>query len=396
MNKTELKTANSKLPTQNTGVIIIEGHVQGLANTRLLGKAGIPVIVIDKDDCVARYSCYCKAYYNCPDYLSDDFAEFLVRLHRAFNLQDWLLLPSNDHAVHTIARNKAKLSECYKVITEDLDVIENIYNKRKLLEIAAKAGIPIPATIMPEQENPKAVDLRYPILIKGNQGLSFYKRFKHKALMLNTPGELEKVWDAALQGAEPPEYFIQEVIPYEHKTVSVTVFAEKGNIFAYWMGIKLREHPVSFGTATCCKSVFEEDMLELSKKLIKELDYTGVCEIEWLRDIRDNTPKLIEINARTWLWVGLAAKCGVDYPNMIYNYVNKGILPELVDYEKDVIWLNIYTDLIYSTLRILKRMDSPKAILETYKKFSEATWDIYDPMPFIKYALLMGRFVKSR
>jgi len=396
MKKIKLTTDNSQLKTNKPGVIIIEGHVQGLANARLLGKAGIPVIVVDKGDCVARYSRYCKAYYKCPDYLGDDFAEFLVRLHRAAGLQDWLLLPSNDHAVHTIARNKLKLSNCYRVITEDLNVIEKIYNKRKLLEIANNIDIPIPATVMPEDDNPRSVDLRYPILIKGNQGLSFYKRFKHKALMLNDQSELQDVWDKDLSGAMPSEYFIQEVIPYDHKTVSVTVFAEKGIVYSYWMGVKLREHPVTFGTATCCKSVFEEDMLELSKKLIKELEYTGVCEIEWLRDSRDNTPKLIEINARTWLWVGLAAKCGVDYPTMIYSYIHKGILPEPIEYKKDMIWLNIYTDLIYSTLRIFKRLDSPKAILKSYKKFYEASWDITDPFPFFKYAMLMGRFVKNR
>jgi predicted ATP-grasp superfamily ATP-dependent carboligase len=187
------------------GVVVIEGHVQGLANTRLLGKAGIPVIVIDKTDCVARYSKYCKAYYKCPDYLDDDFADFLIKLHHAFNLQDWLLLPSNDHAVHTIARNKDRLSKCFKVITEDLDVIEKIYNKRKLLEIADKAGIPIPATEMPEHENPTQVELRYPILIKGNQGLSYYKRFKHKALMLSTPKELESEWNKAHTGSDPQD-----------------------------------------------------------------------------------------------------------------------------------------------------------------------------------------------
>ncbi len=27
--------------------------------------------------------------------------------------------------------------------------------------------------------------------------------------------------------------------------------------------------------------------------------------------------KLIEINARTWLWVGLAKACGIDYANII-------------------------------------------------------------------------------
>lgn len=378
------------------GAVIIEGHVQGLANTRLLGKRGIPVIVVDKDTCVAKFSRYCKGFYKCPDYLTDDFAEFLLRLNKAFDLKDWVLIPSNDHAVHTIARNKDRLAECYQVITEDLDKIEKIYNKKELLSIAEGIGLPIPKTVMPVDENPKEVELRYPILVKGNQGLSFYKRFKHKALMLNTPEELEQVWDGTLDGAQPDEYFIQEVIPYDHKTVSVTVFAENGEIHAYWMGVKLREHPVTFGTATSCMSMFEEDMLELSRKLIKELGYTGVCEIEWLRDSRDGIPKLIEINARTWLWVDLAAKCGVDYPNMIYDYLNEGKLPEPIDYKLNKVWLNIYTDSVYSMKRVLKRIDNPKEILRSYRSFSEATWDIKDPVPFFMYAMLLGRFLKNR
>jgi len=146
------------------GVVVIEGHVQGLANTRLLGQSGIPVIVIDKDDCVAKYSKYCKAFYKCPDYLSEDFIDFLIRLNKAFNLTNWLLLPSNDHAVYNLSLHKDTLSQYYKIITEDIEIIENIYNKRKLLQIADKVGIPIPATIMPEFENPRIVELRYPIL----------------------------------------------------------------------------------------------------------------------------------------------------------------------------------------------------------------------------------------
>jgi len=378
------------------GALIIEGHVQGLANTRLLGQADIPVIVVDKENCVAKYSKYCKAFYKCPDYLSDDFIDFLIRLNKAFNLTNWLLLPSNDHAVYNISLHKNTLSQYYKIITEDIAVINNIYNKRKLLKIAEQAGIPIPATIMPEIKNPSKVDLRYPILIKGNQGLNFYKRFKHKAVIIKTSDELVNIWDKELKEAKPEEYIIQEIIPNVHKTVSVTVFAEKGNVHTYWMGVKLREHPVTFGTATCAKSMYDEEMLNLSKKLIKQLNYTGVCEIEWIRDSRDNIPKLIEINARTWLWVGLAAKCGVNYPKIIYEYMYDRKIPKVTDYLKDKIWLNIYTDFVYSMLNIFKKLESPGYILKTYSNFQEACWDIKDPIPFIKYGLSIFYFLENR
>lgn len=394
MKNTTLQSINSL--KNKPGVVVIEGHVQGLANTRLLGQAGIPVIVIDKDNCVAKYSKYCKAFYKCPDYLSEDFIDFLIRLNKAFNLTNWLLLPSNDHVVYNLSLHKDTLSRYYKIITEDIEIIENIYNKRKLLQIADKVGIPIPATIMPEFENPRIVELRYPILIKGNQGLNFYKRFKHKAFIITTPEKLINIWGKELKEAKPEEYIIQEIIPNVHKTVSVTVFAEKGTVYTYWMGVKLREHPVTFGTATCAKSIYDEEMLKLSKQLIKELNYSGVCEIEWLRDSRDNIPKLIEINARTWLWVGLAAKCGVNYPKIIYEYMYDRKIPKVTDYLKDKIWLNIYTDFVYSMLNIFKKLESPGYILKTYSNFQEACWDIKDPIPFIKYGLSIFYFLENR
>jgi len=48
---------------QKPGAIIIEGHVQGLSNTHALGAAGIPVVVVDTANCIARYSRYCKGFF---------------------------------------------------------------------------------------------------------------------------------------------------------------------------------------------------------------------------------------------------------------------------------------------------------------------------------------------
>ena len=116
-------------PYTKPGAIIIEGHVQGLSNTRSLGAAGIPVIVVDKGDCVARHSRYCAGFFRCPDYDTDDLADFLIRLAKALNLKNWLLLPSNDHAVLTLSRNKSRLEAIFKVITPGLEIIENIYDE---------------------------------------------------------------------------------------------------------------------------------------------------------------------------------------------------------------------------------------------------------------------------
>lgn len=345
---------------------------------------------------MARYSKYCRKYFRCPDYISDEFADFILRLQRAENLQDWLLIPSNDHAVYTISKHKERLAKCYRVITEDIAVISKIYNKRELLSLAVAVGVPIPPTVMPLDANPDHIDLRYPVLIKGNNGLSFYKRWGHKAIQIDNERDLRELWKSTLPGIAPDEYFVQELIPGKHKTISCTVFALDGEVKSHWTGVKLREHPLTFGTATCCQSIKDEEILLQSKNLIRELGYTGVCEIEWLRDPRDDQAKLIEINARTWLWVGLAAICGVNYPLQIWEYLQQGTVPTEQDYLEDEIWLNLYTDLFYSLKRICKGMSSTREILSSYRTFHEACWDRHDPKPFFMYGALLASFIKSR
>ena len=71
-------------------------------------------------------------------------------------------------------------------------------------------------------------------------------------------------------------------------------------------------------------------------------------------------------------------------------------IPKVTDYLKDKIWLNIYTDFVYSMLNIFKKLDSPGDILKTYSNFQEACWDINDPIPFIKYGLMIKNFIKCR
>src|SRR6056297_2905832 len=128
------------------GAVIIEGHVQGLSNTRSLGEMGVPVYVVDKTNCIARYSKYCKKFFRTPDFIRDEFADFLIELAKKENIEDWVLIPSNDHAVYTISKHKEKLEQYYKVITPGLDIIERIYDKMQLINLAKQNNIPVPVT----------------------------------------------------------------------------------------------------------------------------------------------------------------------------------------------------------------------------------------------------------
>ncbi|MFW5803903.1 MAG: hypothetical protein ACOCWG_01575 [bacterium] len=383
------------------GAIIIEGHVQGLSNTRSLGEIGISVYVVDKNNCIARYSKYCQKFFRCPDFISDDFVAFLIDLAKKENIKNWVLIPSNDHAVYNISKYKTELEKYYKIITPTLDIIEKIYDKSRLLSLAEQCRVSFPKTQYFHSPNESISDtLKFPLLTKGRNGLTFYKTVGKKAFLAKNEEEFRNQLKHIADAYSLEHTFTQELIPYNDtiKTISFTAFAIKGEIKAHWVGEKVREHPVQFGTATFARSIFCPDLFEPSNRLLNALSYTGVCEIEYLLDPRDNEYKLIEINARTWLWVGLAKACGVDYAKMIYHYVHGMEYDYPEQYEVNRYWINPVTDTVFAGIGILKgQLNIFKYFASLFKKKkTNALFSINDLKPGFVYFFNVFMFLKNR
>ncbi|NLM68358.1 MAG: hypothetical protein GX180_14465 [Enterococcus sp.] len=382
-----VKGKNSK------GALIIEGHVQGLSNTRSLGEAGIPVFVVDKNDCLAHYSKYCLKFFRCPDYLTDEFVSFLIDLASVHNLNGWVLIPSNDHAVFTISKHINKLEQYYKIITPSLDIIENIYDKIRLFRIAENEKIPYPLTYSIKKiEDVDQFGINFPVIIKGRFGLSFYKKFGKKVFLAQNEAKMKEYLKRIKTSNELDNTIIQELIPSDrtNKTISFTSFCKNGEVKTFWMGAKLREHPLRFGTATFAESVYIEECYFNSINLLKALNYTGVCEIEYLKDPRDGKYKLIEINARTWLWVGLAKKCGIDYVKYIFDYLNDIPIIFPTEYRLSTKWINYFTDTVFSIKAILTGYLRVNEYLKSLKgEKMAAVFQTDDVMPGIMFLVLL-------
>lgn len=382
------------------GAVIIEGHVQGLSNTRSLGEAGIPIIVVDKDNCIARYSKYCSKFFYCPDFVTDQFANFLLTLAETENLQDWILIPSNDHAVYTLSKHKKRLEHYYKIITPDFETLLKIYDKSELLTVAEKRNIPYPVTQY--FASPKDIvheGLFFPVLTKGRNGLSFYKAMGRKAYLAASEQELRQQLYEISKKINISETFTQELIPFNglNKTISFTAFCEDGEIKTYWMGIKLREHPIQFGTATLAESVYIEECHTQSVPLLKSLKYNGVCEVEYLMDPRSGKYKLIEINARTWLWVGLARECGIDYSKLIYNYFSNSGNTYKKEYKVGIKWINWFTDFPYALFAMFEgKLSFRKYLVSLKGNKVRAIYNSKDIKPAFAFFILLLSLLKKR
>jgi predicted ATP-grasp superfamily ATP-dependent carboligase len=242
--------------------------------------------------CLARYSRYCTGFFYSPDFKSDDFAGCLRQLAHREGLEGWLLIPSNDHAVHTIARNREPLGRIFRLTTPGTEIIDLIYDKKNLLDIATDIGIAIPSTCYfttaDESIPPR---LKFPVITRGRFGLSFYKAMKAKAIFAGTEEELRAQLRHISSGYSLEDTLTQTVIPFDgtNRTVSFTAFCTEGEIRSYWAGRKLREHPWRFGTATFAESIECRECLEPTARLLRKLNYTGVCEVEYIMDPEDES-----------------------------------------------------------------------------------------------------------
>ena len=379
--------------------MIVEGHVQGLSNVRALGELGIPVYVIDSQNCIARYSKYCRKFFICPGFLSKEFPEFLVELGKNENISGWILVPSNDHAAYSIARCEDRLKPYFISTTPPLHTIEKIYDKAKLIHIAKNAGVPVPVTYSNTSSPPVLHDPVFPLILKGRYGLSFFKTVKKKAFTATSEEELSEHIIALEDQIGSGNIIIQELIPFneKHRTLSYVAFCKEGEILAYWMGIKLREHPFNFGTATLAESINIRECHDQSIPLLKELNYSGVCEIEYLFDQRDRKYKLIEINPRTWLWVSLARRCGVDFAVYLYNSSSNIPIDFPGNYLTGIKWVNLITDIPFAIKYILKGQLKVSDYLKSLKgKKVLAVFSKKDILPSFAFLFLLPRLIRSR
>lgn len=391
-NKEYLMEINNEI----SGVIIIGDHVQGLGIIRSLGKRQIPVYLVnDKNLCIGRFSKYLKKFIKAPK-VSDqtNFLDFIIKIAKKYNLYGFILMPTNDAAVNLLSKNKKLLEQYYKVPTPTSEITNFAYNKKLTLLLAEGNDIPVPLTFYPknsEELGEIPPHIRYPVIIKGIIGHTFYQKTGVKAFIAYSREELIESYIKNVSVIDPSQIMIQEIIPGATElTYSFCSFFKEGEIIGWWTGRKVRSHPMDFGTGTFAKSVYEPQLLEFGKRLLKAMNYYGISEIEFKLDPRDGKFKLIEMNARTWLWHSLAARCGVDFPYLLYSDM-MGEKTEIINnFKNDIAWIHVYTDIAVILNSMLKNELNIKNYISSLKCEKEfAVFSLDDPLPFIVETLIL-------
>jgi len=364
---------------------------------RSLGRRGIPVYLLhDKHLCISRFSRYTKQFIKIPKPSDESkFINFMIELAKKRGVEGWILMPTNDAAVYTLSRHKEILEGYYRVSTPCWDVVKHAYNKKLTYQLAEKIGIPIPETFYPEnveELHEILSDICFPVIIKPAIVERFYKKTKTKVFKANTKEELVQAYIKASRVIDPSEIMVQEVIPGSPDNLySFCSFLKNGKIMGMCIGRRSRQRPMDFGSAsTFVESIYVPELIKLGTNLLKAMNYYGLSEVEFKKDPRDDKFKLLEINARTWLWHSLAIRCGADFPYLLYKDMNGEEVTPVMNFRENIKFVHIYTDLGVVIKEVLKgkmRLKDYFISLKGEKEF--AVFSINDSLPFIAETIML-------
>ena len=378
---------------EKVGAVIIGGHFQGLGILRSLARHNVPIYLLDQELCIGRFSRYAKRFARCPSVRQELlFLNFLTDLARTENIEGWIIYPNDDETVCFLAKYKEQLQEYYRIPTPSWDVVKFTHEKKLTYQLAEESGIAIPKTYYPGNlEKLEQLNLEFPVILKPSVKEPFYSKTRKKAIRIDDKKELVREFEKALSIIDGSDIMIQELIPGGPSCLfSVGSLYKDGEFLGKVVARRTRQHPRDFGHATTyAETVDIPELEEIAAKILGQVGYYGLSEVEFMLDPRDGIYKLIEINARPWGWHTLAIAAGVDLPYLLYQDIlgGKGLQN---GFDKNTKWIRLTTDIPTAIAEIFRGTLKVNDYANSFRgKKQFAVLSIKDPLPFIAELLML-------
>ena len=260
-----------------------------------------------------------------------------------------------------------------------------------MVRLAQAAEVPVPRTHVPARETelePAANELGFPLVIKGDRGEA-----TRNVRIVGRPDDLlrlyQEVKNNELEYNGRPA--LQEFIPGAQ--YSVGGLFHNGRPLRVCAYRKIFTYPLNGGLTAKTVTERPATLLEAAFALFGELHYTGLGQMQFIRDSRDGQFKFLEINPRVWACIGLAQHAGVDLYTPYADLANgKLVQPDLeyqvgVNYHRFSVEMRLLLERPWQLPRFLKDCFDPRIHSDFYWR---------DPGPHMPSTYALRRLLRHK
>ncbi|MBW1687419.1 MAG: ATP-grasp domain-containing protein [Deltaproteobacteria bacterium] len=280
--------------------------------TRCLGRTSRirTRILATQATSLARFSRHCDGYHRTTAQLGSDAWPDAVR-ELVTRLGVDVVLPVTEKGTAAVVSHRDALSSLAALAPLPAgDRLELARDKWELNQLARNHHIPVlPASFLgaPGDPLPDLDGNPFPALVKatslaGGDGITSVA--DHDAL--------ERLWSALAESRRPTRYMLQSYAP--GIDFCMGMLCHDGEIVAHTIQRSQDVAKVRFGPQRSMRFVHDAELLALNRKLARALDWNGVAYVDFRHDSRDQTYKLLELNARFGQAVMGSLAAGVNFP----------------------------------------------------------------------------------
>ena len=337
----------------NSAAVVLGMGPTALGLVRALGRKGVKVFGIGLNRFeVSLSSRYCQRLGAIdPRYQPERLLALLLEFGRENSRHTKLILyPSGDECVVFIAENHKELSQYYTFSKMNPDILELFLNKWSFYEACIEHGLPAPTTFRMEGTDGLkeiAAKVRFPCIMKP----IYYHRWAMKEGLNKAVycRDISELLDCGRRLSDNlAELIIQEVIEGGEDNIYVVAayFDHNSTPHGIFVGQKIRQYPVGFGTTTLIRTAEVPGLAEMSVKFLQKVGYQGLVDVEFKYDRRTDSYYIIEINPRLGRWYGIVEAAGHDTVYYSYLDLTDQPIPEHVSESRQVKWVFVLRDVL--------------------------------------------------
>jgi len=355
----------------------------GLAVTRSLGRAGIPVTGISWNP----HDFGLKSRYLAEKYLVEGDRAVLDAVRAEAAGDRVVLFPERDEHVEWALDHWDDANAVSDMpLPADREAVVRLRRKDVLPVVAAEAGVPSPGTVLADgDDSVREAGLRAPMVVKAVEGQEFALTFGQKALVAESVDEALAV--ARVASERGFQTIVQEIVPDSHERIYslLAYVARDGRPLVTLVGRKVRQGPLRFGTSAVFEVDYEPTVLDQGLRLLQAAGYTGIAHVEFAQDPRDGEFRVLEVNTRLPVWAALAANRHLDLPRIVYDDLSGREVSPLPTFKDDLTWVYLAKDVHVSLQMARRRELGPRRFLREYLRQpkARAIFARDDPMPAV-------------
>jgi predicted ATP-grasp superfamily ATP-dependent carboligase len=371
-------------------------YYTGLGIARSLGEHGVPVIGLTAQHRVyGNFTRYAKTVL-CPDSRNqpEQLLAYLLEMGKKMGNRG-VIFPTRDDDVLFLDRYRRELDTYFILMVPESSALKCCLDKWETYLCAQRAGVATPRCwlIEAEQDLLRVVpELTYPCVLKPvsahdwRKGANWDIVGHRKAIAILSLKQLLSEYTAIARADQ--RVLLQEMIPGGDNGLAIAAcyLDRESNWVAGFNTQKLLQVPEGFGTGCIVQAAECPELFEPALRLLQNLHFTGIAEVEFKWNAAKSEYQLIEINPRPWDQHRLGKSCGTDLVFLAYCEYAGLSRPPVGTHSSADKWI-AEDAFVEIALRLLWKRDVKLRALFRLARGNRiyAIWSARDPLPLVVY-----------